>query len=126
MSAYCEPKNATRSQFELQLMKKHPIMPILLLDFALVERMDCYQTSEKSKRISCSWTAVSESLEYTAFLLDGRENVVEKIRVNEPRCSFHGRLLKFGETYNVEVGGFRRSVGLMGTLVLRDVTIFLQ
>ncbi len=67
---------------------------------------------------------MSESSEYTAFLVDSRKNVMEKIRVNEPRCSFHGRLLKFGETYDVEVGGFRRSVGLIGTLVLCDVIIF--
>ncbi len=67
---------------------------------------------------------MSESLEFKAFLLDSRKNVMEKIRVYERQCSFHGRLLKYGETYDVEVGGFRLSVGLIGTSVLCVVIVF--
>ncbi len=79
--------------------------------------MACYQISEKSKRIFCRWTAVPDSLDYVAFLLDSDKNVIEKIQVNEPHVTFHGRLLKFDEVYEVEVGGFRRTVELKGMSV---------
>ncbi len=93
-------------------------MPICIVENSVIDNMDCQQEIEKSKRIFCSWTSLPAVSEYEAFLLDGRENVIEKSRVNKPHVSFHGRLLLFRKAYFVQVGNHKQPVFLRGTLVL--------